>query len=283
MPFTKATAGGGENMESDQTKYFSSLIVPAIPGVPKVSIVIPCYNSGLMLLDAIKSSAGQSYRDFEIVVVNDGSDDALTLQLMAGLSNSGIKVIHSENVGVSAARNLGIRAAAGELILPLDADDQLSENFLELTVPVMEGGSDVGVVFGQVQLFGEICGRWLQPDFSVQRMLLENMLVVSALFRKDDYLKIGGYRLNMVYGWEDWDFWLSMVELERSFKKVPQAVFYYRTKLSSRNSDMKFIHKALMFSRLIWNHKLLYMRNWTIFLNLIPIAFSDNRKKVIEK
>ena len=270
-------------MEYELTEYLSSLVVPATSGAPKVSIVIPCYNAGLFLLDAIKSSAGQSCRDFEIVVVNDGSDDPLTLQLLAHLCKFGIKVIHSSNIGVSAARNLGIRAAAGEFILPLDADDQLSENFLELTVAAMESEPDVGVAFGQVQLFGEISGAWLQPDFSVKRMLLENMIVVSALFRKDDYLKIGGFRLNMVYGWEDWDFWLSMVELGRSFKKVPQAVFHYRTKSSSRDSDMKLIHKVLMFSRLIWNHKLLYMRNWFIFLSLIPRTFSDNSQKKIKQ
>jgi glycosyltransferase involved in cell wall biosynthesis len=270
-------------MDFEQTELFSSLELPTISGAPKVSIVIPCYNAGLFLLEAVKSSVGQSYRDFEIVVVNDGSDDPLTLQLLACLSNCGIKVIHSENMGVAAARNLGVRAAAGQFILPLDADDQLSDNFLELTVSVLESEPDVGVVFGQVLLFGEISGAWQQSDFTVKRLLLENMIVVSALYRRDDFMKIGGYRLNMVYGWEDWDFWLSMLELGRSFIKVPQAFFHYRIKSSSRDADMKSVHKVLMFARLIWNHKMLYTRNWLIFLRFIPRIFSDNSQKKIKQ
>lgn len=268
-------------MDHNQEKFFSSLTVPEVEGVPKVSIIIPCYNSGLFLLDAIGSAVNQSYRNFEIIVVNDGSDDFLTFQLLKQLSNSGINVIHSENQGVSAARNLGIRKAAGEFILPLDADDRLEDDFLEKTIPVLEDNPDVGVAFGTVQLFGESNGIWQQPDFSVKRLLLDNMVVVSALFRRDDFTAIGGYRLNMVHGWEDWDFWLSMVELDRRFVKVPESVFYYRIRAGSRDSEMKFGHKLLMYLSLVLNHKKLYARHPSVFFSLLIRVFSRNVGKAV--
>jgi len=268
-------------VEHNLEKFFSSLTVPEVAGVPKVSIVIPCYNSGLFLLDAIGSSASQSYRSFEIIVVNDGSDDSLTLQFLKQLTNSGINVIHSANQGVSAARNLGIQKAAGEFILPLDADDRLSDNFLEKTVPVLEDNPDVGVAFGTVQLFGESAGIWQQPDFSVKRLLLDNMVVVSALFKKDDFTEIGGYRLNMVHGWEDWDFWLSMAELGRRFVKVPEGVFYYRIRAESRDSKMKFWHKLLMYLSLVLNHKKLYACHPSVFFSLLIRLFRRDAEKMV--
>jgi glycosyltransferase involved in cell wall biosynthesis len=281
MPFINCTGKDWKIAVHDVEEFCSSLDVPQITGTPKVSIIIPCFNSGRFLLDAIESCAHQSYRDFEIIVVNDGSEDPLTLQVLNVLSNTGVIVIHSSNQGVSAARNLGIRKAAGEFILPLDADDRLSGNFLEKTVPVIEGRLDVGVVFGQVHLFGEISGIWNQPDFSVKRLLLDNMIVVSALFRKDDCLRIGGYRSSMVYGWEDWDFWLSMAERGFRFVKVPQSLFYYRTRSGSRDSEMKFKHKLLMYLSLILNHKKLYIRHPSVFIRLLMRLFDRNFEKAI--
>jgi len=282
MLSTSITDDDRKNAVHDLEKFCSALDIPCLSGTPKVSIVIPCYNSGHFLLDAIKSCADQSYRNFEIVVVNDGSDESLTLQLLQLLSPTGINVIHSaNNQGVSVARNLGIRRAVGEFILPLDADDRLADNFLEKTVSVLEDNPDVGVVFGTVQLFGKLTGAWQQPDFSVKRLLLDNMVVVSALFRRDDFTAIGGYRLSMVHGWEDWDFWLSMVELGRRFVQVPEATFYYRTRAESRDSKMKSRHKLLMYLSLVLSHKKLYAHHPSVFFSLLRRLFDRNFEKTV--
>lgn len=255
--------------------------IPRLTGKPKVSIVIPCFNPGRVLLDTIESCARQSYRDFEIVIVNDGSDDPETLTVLESLSGTGVVIIHTENQGVSSARNLGIRKATGEFILPLDADDLLSDDFLRHTVPVLEVNPDVGVVSGRVQLFGEVSGPWRLPEFSVTRMLLDNMVVVTSLFRKEDYLRLGGFRSNMSYGWEDWDFWLSMVELGRQFVMVPESEFYYRTSSVSRDSGMKLWQKIVMYACLIMNHKKLYLSHPAIVFKLSKRLFYRNSIKKI--
>jgi len=95
----------------------------------EVSVIIPCYNSGSTLLRAVESIQGQTIKNIEIIIVNDGSDDSYTLEVLRNISKK-IKVISQKNMGLSAARNTGIREAKGKYILPLDSDDYLLSNFL---------------------------------------------------------------------------------------------------------------------------------------------------------
>ena len=96
----------------------------------KVSVIIPCYNQGAYLNEAVESILAQSYRDFEIIVVNDGSTDEETNRLLSGYDRQQTRVLHTENQGLSSARNNGIREAQGEYILPLDADDRIDPTYL---------------------------------------------------------------------------------------------------------------------------------------------------------
>ena len=93
--------------------------------MPKVSVIIPCYNAGEWIDEAVDSVLSQTYKDYEIIIVNDGSSDPLTQEKLRSYESSSIQVIHQENKGPAAARNTGIRSARGEYILPLDADDML--------------------------------------------------------------------------------------------------------------------------------------------------------------
>ena len=99
--------------------------------MPKVTIVIPCYNHGAYLPETLKSVHEQTFQDFEIIVVDDGSSDPATVTILRNLEMNRTRVIHTANHGVSAARNRGIAEARGTYILPLDADD-----LIEVTVAV---------------------------------------------------------------------------------------------------------------------------------------------------
>ena len=115
--------------------------------MPRVSVVIPCYNHGAFLQETLESLHAQTFTNFEVIVVDDGSTDALTVALLDSLVEPGLRVIRTENRGVSAARNRGIAEPRGEYILPLDSDDKIAPNYLEKTVTILDEDRDVGVVY----------------------------------------------------------------------------------------------------------------------------------------
>jgi len=123
--------------------------------VPKVTVAIPCYNHGAYLSEALDSVDAQTFDDYEIIVVNDGSTDAATLTFLSNLDAPKTRVITTVNSGVSAARNRAIREALGEYILPLDADDKIAPTYLEKAVAILDHQHDVLVVYSNQRMFGE--------------------------------------------------------------------------------------------------------------------------------
>lgn len=129
----------------------------SVSQLPKVSIVVPCYNGARFIDPLLASLAAQTFRDFEIIIVDDGSN-AETRAKLASLGPS-IRVIRQENRGPGAARNTGFRAARADLVVPLDCDDKLDPAYLAETVAAMRAArSDVGLVFTHLEAFGDIEG-----------------------------------------------------------------------------------------------------------------------------
>jgi glycosyltransferase involved in cell wall biosynthesis len=211
----------------------------------------------------------QTFTDYEIIIVDDGSTDTQTQNVLNELAGCGIQVMRTSNKGPAVARNYGIRLARGSYILPLDADDKIAPCFLERAVDILDGDPLVGAVYGKVEFFGETTGEWVQPDYSPTRILFDNMIVASTVFRRSDWLLIGGYRPNMRHGWEDWDFWLSFVELGRKVVKLPTVVFYYRILKDSRTRSLSLIRKFRLFLQLVCNHKRLYIANGRTLLGIL--------------
>lgn len=195
---------------------------------PKVSVIIPCYNHGQYIDDAVDSVLNQTFKDFEIIVINDGSTDEFTINKLRSYSKPKCKVIHTSNQGPSSARNTGIKEASGVYILPLDADDKISSRYLDEAVRILDRKSEIGIIYCDVEFFGNKTGKWILPDFTVEQILLMNMIISCALFRRSDYLKTKGYNPNMLYGWEDWDFWLTLIENGVGVYKLPEVHFFYR-------------------------------------------------------
>lgn len=230
---------------------------------PKVSIVIPCYNHGEFLPETLASVAAQTFSDFEIVVVNDGSTDEPTIKLLERLEQPQLRVIHTPNKGVSAARNRGIKEAVGRIILPLDADDLIAPEYLAMTVPILETCPGVGVVFCERQLFGERQGQELLPAYDPRRLLVENLIYPAALFRKVDWAAVGGYNEAMIQGWEDWDFWIALSQLGGTVVKIPEALFWYRVRSTSRDHSLSFTEKLNMYRKMVQRNWKVYRRHWS--------------------
>ena len=226
----------------------------------RVSVVIPCYNHGDFLGETVDSVRAQDYADIEIIVVNDGSTAPSTLRVLTALE-SDVILIERPNQGLAAARNRGIQAATGIYMLPLDADDKIAPDFVRKAVNAMDGDDNVGIVYGQTELFGSKSGSWPLPAYSMPEILFENMIVATALFRRSDWQRVGGYRQSMVHAWEDWDFWLAIIATGREVVRLDDAVFYYRISASSMTNRLSLAQKLSMMMKIVMRHRRLYLAN----------------------
>ena len=229
---------------------------------PKVSIIIPCYNQGEYILDTIQSIQNQSYQNFEIIIVNDGSNDKKTIRLLNSFKDDKATIIYTKNCGPSAARNTGIINSKGEYILPLDADDKIAPTYLEKAVQVLNKKNDVKIVTGIVEYFGKKKGIYNLPNFDMEILKYDNIIVSCSLFRRKDYDRTLGYNTNMIYGFEDWDFWLSLLEKGGTVYKIEQVMIYYRIKKRSRSTEFNIKKHLYLRNRIYENHKELYSNNF---------------------
>jgi len=228
---------------------------------PFVSIVIPCYNQGQYIDDAVKSILEQSYQDFEIIIVNDGSTEVETVEILKVYNKPRTRVVHTQNQGLSSARNCAIELSNGKYILPLDADDKIGNTYIEEAVRLLENNDNLGIVYCEAEFFGDMAGKWELNNYNFPDILLGNMIFCSGFFRKSDWKNVKGYNAKMIYGWEDYDFWLSIIELGREVYRIPKILFFYRRKSNSMTAQMdnkKFIYS---YTQIFENHPRIYSQN----------------------
>ena len=198
---------------------------------PKVSVIIPTYNQAKFINNAIESVLKQSFRDFEIIVVNDGSTDN-TEAIVKGFIDFRIRYIgHSNNLGLSEARNNGIRASRGEYIALLDSDDEFLPEKLDIQAKLLQKEpSDVGVVCAWSYNIDEngnyISKRFLprKGGYIFEDLLSTNYMSVPALLiRRECFEKVGLFDSSLD-GQEDWDMWIRIAKYYKfSLIKIPLA------------------------------------------------------------
>jgi GT2 family glycosyltransferase len=198
---------------------------------PAISVVVPCYNAGHFLDGLMDSLARQTLRDFEIVVIDDGSTDEETLRKLAELETR-VRVIHQENRGLSAARNVGFRAARADLVMPLDCDDRLEPPFLEEGLAVLKSAPpDVAGVFCHMRLIGSGSGL-LERHFNRFDLLFANPMPAGTLIRKSVWQSTGGYDETMREGYEDWEFYIRLMRMGYRAIEIPEPYLLYRVSQS---------------------------------------------------
>ncbi len=187
----------------------------------KVSIIIPCYNQAHFLDDAIKSALEQTYKNTEIIVVDDGSPDNVK-EVVSKYPT--VIFIKKENGGLSSARNAGIEIATGTYILPLDADDKLHPTFIAETI-----GKD-DIVSTGLRTFGNENRNWItdliKPEY--KDFYERNHINCCSLFKREVWEELGGYDEQMKDGFEDWDLWIRATKGGYSVTVVRKFLFFYR-------------------------------------------------------
>jgi glycosyltransferase involved in cell wall biosynthesis len=231
-----------------------------VNGSYKVSVVIPCFNHGQFLGEAVESVTALRRENVELIVVDDGSSDERSRKEMEALAERGITTIRQENKGLAAARNAGIAAAKGEYILPLDADNRLRRGYVEHGIRILDTQPKVGVVYGDAERFGSRTGRWRVGPFEQDMLLKWNYIDACAVYRRSVWEQNHGYDSAMpVQGFEDWDFWLGALEHGWEFAYVPEVLFDYRT---AENSMVTGIKGPQVEEFVAAKHSLLYRQAW---------------------
>ena len=194
--------------------------------MPTVSIVVPCYNGGKFLDALVASIRAQTFRDFETIIVDDGSTDAATRERLAALP-ADIQIIRQDNAGLSAARNAGFRAARAEIVLPLDCDDTLEPTHLAETVPLLlKASDDIGFVFTYERLVGARSGI-AEFYFNPFDQLFVNRLSYCLLMRKSAWQRARGYDETMRDGYEDWEFNIRLAKCGYRCICLPKPLVNY--------------------------------------------------------
>jgi glycosyltransferase involved in cell wall biosynthesis len=199
--------------------------------MPKVSIVIPCYNQVKYLPEALESIENQTHQNWECIIVNDGSpDDTAAISQKWVKKDSRFVYLEKENTGLSGARNFGIRSATSDFILTLDADDKYAPTFIERALLILKENKEIGIVSSWVVRFKDskdVC--LIKPNGRVlQDFLFQNAANGTSLFRKECWEQVEGYDEKMKSGYEDWEFYLRVCQLGWKMHVIPEPLFFYR-------------------------------------------------------
>ena len=248
--------------------------------MPEISIIVPCYNQEKYIEECFASILSQTFQDYEVIVVNDGStDNSLNVINKYIEKYDNFKLLNQANKGVVAARNNAIAQAIGKYIFPLDGDDKIAPDCLrKLHDAILNSKGDV--IYCGGEYFGNREGRLDDIAATKFNMCLCNRVCVSALYHKDDWVRYGGYDEIMKQGLEDWEFWLNFIEDNKSFYKIDEALFFYRIVNASRNQSVSKSKGKELVKIIRKKHKKLFGWKFKIKLLFFKLMRFFYRKKV---
>lgn len=212
--------------------------------MPKVSVIIPAYNAEKKIAETLDSVLRQTFSDFEVIVINDGSTDG-TLEIVSKIPDRRIKVLSHPNAGAQKSRNRGIECALGEYLAFLDADDLWTRDKLECQLKALQANPEAAVAYSWTDFInesGERLGRGQHFQFSnnvYERLLLGDFIGSGSnpLVRKEAVLNVGNFDESLVGG-QDWEMWLRLAA-RYHFTVVPKVQVLYRKSATSWSSNLK--------------------------------------------
>jgi glycosyltransferase involved in cell wall biosynthesis len=230
-------------------QYYELYVQAAKPEPRGVSVVITNHNYGNWVADAIKSVQMQTVKADEIIVVDDGSTDDSLKVLTLYAERGEIRLIAQENQGVAAARNNGIAAAKYPLIVSLDADDMIAENYIAALRPPLERDRGLGVSYCGVKFIkpdGRDSGYSTFKPFSWEVQARRDVppptcIPSGSMFRKSMWERNGGYKQKYAPG-EDTEFWTHGLSLGFTAEMAtPECLFWYRGHEGSESRTKKYV------------------------------------------
>jgi glycosyltransferase involved in cell wall biosynthesis len=222
-----------------------------------VAVIVPCYRDGELAAEAVASV--HENEPVEVVVVDDGSDDAPTLAALERMGSEGIRVLrHAQNRGLSAARNTGVAATSAPYVFPLDSDDLAISHLLRAMADRLDDEPGAGVCFGDYEEFGSAHHtRTVPARIDPYRLAYTNEYPVSALFRRDLLESVGGWA--SIEAYEDWHMWMTLAERGETGVHFGFGVITFRKRVHSERmlTKARSVHASL-YSRLQADHPRLF-------------------------
>ncbi len=212
----------------------------------KISIIIPCYNDGVYLSEAVKSVIECNKNLYEIIIVDDGSTDKETIKIIRDLEGKNeIKVCRISHKGQSVARNEGVKMSKYPYLLFLDADNKITQELLERGIDVLDKDPLIGIVYTDYIQFGVSDNIIRQKDFDINKVFfLECSVDTCAVIRREVFDNCLGFDENMDF-WEDWEFSINAHKNGWKFFHIPKPLYYYRIKGNSVNAKSKIKEKRI--------------------------------------
>lgn len=220
----------------------------------KVSVIIPSYKYAHYLKECVESVRAQTYPIHEIIVVNDGSPDN-TSEVARGL---GVTLVEKVNGGLSSARNAGIKAATGDWIMCLDADDKLVPGAIEEHVKLIT--DDMTIAQCALMEFGERHVCMIPNKATLERVMQSNTIYCNALFNKKVWEAVGGYDESetMRLGFEDWEFWIRLLAHGCHVKTSDFIALRYRVHANNMTKETTHPNRQKLYDYIYEKHKDLY-------------------------
>jgi glycosyltransferase involved in cell wall biosynthesis len=200
----------------------------------EIAVTIPCYNHGATVGQALDSVLAQTRPAVEIIIVDDGSTDLHTRQVLASLEKPRTRIVHTPNGGAAAARNHGIRLTSAPYIVTLDADDMLDPVYLEKTAGRLDARPDLGFVSTAIQTFEGASYIWTPPPCSLVNALTRGSAHVTSMFRRRLWEAVGGFDEAFSTA-EDLDFWISAMEEGFRGEVIDEPLLRCRVRADSKH------------------------------------------------
>jgi len=221
---------------------------------PSVSIVIAAYNASAYIAETLDSIAAQTFTDYEVIIVNDGSNDTRELETILESHPLDVVYISQVNRGVSAARNAAIKVASGEFYAQLDSDDQWNPDYLAFQLQYLAEHDDVALVYPNAIIFGDTSDVELEymklcpseGDVSFENLVQQRCIVLTCVTARMDVIKRAGMFDETLRSCEDFDLWLRIVKGGNRIRYHRQILARYRRHESSLSSDRVWMTKSLL-------------------------------------
>jgi glycosyltransferase involved in cell wall biosynthesis len=224
---------------------------------PRISVVIPCYDDGATVADAVRSV--REAEPVEIVLVDDGSRDRATIAALDALAaQDGVRLLRQVNAGVSAALRAGTAAARAPYVFVLNSDDLVEAGALAALADALDGSPGHAFAFGWIHLFGDLDALVRQPPWNPWILLHANRWAISSLYRRTALDQVGGFSDSP--GYEDWDLLLALAEHDLPGLLVPRVVLHYRQHGGGRRNRAAMTSLRAIHGRFRRRHAALFAR-----------------------
>lgn len=247
-----------------------------------VSIVIPCYNDAQYIELCVTSALSQTYFNKEVIVVDDGSN-VETKAVLQKLEPQITKLITQENLGQSVARNVGINASKGQYVLVLDSDDFFESTFVEKAIAVFLENQKTKIVtcFANLIFEKEKSYMYKPKGGTIVSFLCSNNALGSAMFKKEDWQITGGYDETMRQGFEDWEFYIRLLQKGGVAQVIEEPLYNYRKRNNTTTQRANAVkYKLLLY--LFQKHRELFKEHLDDYVSHLLSKIEREEKEKIK-